>query len=115
MEELKVKVLEARSGRVVVKLGRMRKPDSLLVMKTDKGNLIAQGSRIILKVDPATRKGVYNTKGSYFPHLSPVLGAKEAVFPEEFVKLLEEAVIKPGEILGYLDGAPVIFGGAEEI
>jgi hypothetical protein len=32
-----------------------------------------------------------NTKGEYFPHLSPALGAKPYEFPAEFVRLALEA------------------------
>jgi len=117
VEKVRVEILEVDKvrKRVIAKIGRQRKPDSFLVMVTDKGNIIAQGSRSICIIDPSTGMGKYNTKGNLFPHLNVAMGAKVGEFPEEFINALLEVETKPGEILGYIEGAPVFFGGASEI
>lgn len=72
--------------RIEAKLGRMRKPQSFVVMPTDDGeHLIVQSDKSIGRFNWRTGKGVLNIKGCYFPHLSKVLGAEEYEFPAEFV------------------------------
>ena len=117
MEEVKTQIIDIdyQNKRILVKIGRMRKPDSLIVIMTDKGNIIAQGERCIIKIDPSTGKGVYNTKGSLFVHLNPLLGAKTARFSQDFINSLLEVETRQGELIGFLEGAPVFYDGIYEI
>lgn len=72
--------------QVVGKLAKMRKPQKFSVHPRSDGTIQVQSDKSIGVFDFRTRKGVLNTKGSYFPHLSPALGAVEFEFPADFVK-----------------------------
>lgn len=91
--------------RVTAKLGNMRKPRDWLVRPTDDGRIMVQAENAIGLFDFRTRQGVLNTKGGYFPHLNPMLGAKPFEFPAEFVSACLEAC--PA-----LDSQTVLGGGA---
>ena len=68
------------------KLANMRKPQEFIVQPVDDGSIMVQSDKSIGQFDFRTGKGVLNTKGSYFPHLSRALGAVEYEFPADFVK-----------------------------
>jgi hypothetical protein len=85
---------------VRARLGNMRKPQEFIVARTDRGNYIVQSDKSIGEFDPATGKGVLNTRGSYFPHLSRALGAKPYTFPPEFVQEAQERRAYVGEEIG---------------
>lgn len=76
---------------VVGKLHKMRKAQEFTVQPASDGTLFVQSDKSIGKFDFKTGKGVLNVKGSYFPHLSPVLGAFAFEFPTDFVKACLEA------------------------
>lgn len=71
---------------VVGKLHTMRKPQEFSVQPASDGTLYVQSDKSTGKFDFRTRKGVLNTKGTYFAHLSKVMGAFEFEFPVDFVK-----------------------------
>lgn len=76
----------AFGARVVGKLGTMRKARKWSVMPTDQeGRIIVQADGAIGQFDYRTGKGVLNTRGEYFVHLSRIAGAREFDFPTEFV------------------------------
>jgi hypothetical protein len=77
--------------RVRGKLATMRKPRDWSVSPVDDGSIMVQADGAIGQFDFRSRKGILNTKGEYFPHLSPALGAKPYEFPAEFVRLCLEA------------------------
>jgi len=119
MEELKIEVLDVKGKWVIVKIGRLRKPRELIAFMDDQGRIIAQGDDVIFMVDPVTREAVYNLKGGYFMHLNPLMGAKVARVPQEFVDALKKSLYEKGEVIGYLPeklgGSPIIFGGCKTI
>ncbi len=76
---------------VTAQLGNMRKPQEFTVYpKTGDGRIIVQSDKSIGQFDPETGKGVLNTRGCYFPHLSGALGAQEYDFPDDFVEKCRE-------------------------
>lgn len=78
--------MTAFGGRVVAKLGTMRKPQEFSVLPTEDGErIIVQSDKSIGMFHFRTGQGVLNQKGCYFPHLSGVLGAKGYEFPADFV------------------------------
>jgi hypothetical protein len=77
--------------RVRGKLATMRKPRDWSVSPVDDGSIMVQTNGAIGQFNFRSRQGVLNTKGEYFPHLSPALGAKPYEFPAEFVRLCLEA------------------------
>jgi hypothetical protein len=91
--------------RVTAKLANQRKARDWLVSPCDDGELIVQADGAIGKFDFRTRTGVLNTRGGYFMHLSPVMGAKAYEFPADFVRDCLEAC--PA-----LDGQTSLAGGA---
>ena len=86
------------------KLAGMRKADKFIVYKRGLGTpIIAQGRRTICSVDPSTRMGMLNWRGSShkgFAHLSTLLGAQWVEFPREFVALLVEFAPSSGDLIG---------------
>lgn len=70
---------------VVGKLHTMRKPQDFVVQPASDGTIVVQSDKSIGRFDFKTRKGVLNTKGSYFPHLNSMLGAFAFEFPVDFV------------------------------
>lgn len=77
--------------KVEGKLARMRKPQTFSVSPCSDGTIMVQSEKSIGQFDYHTRKGVLNTKGSYFPHLSAALGAVGYEFPADFVAACMEA------------------------
>lgn len=73
---------------VMAKLGNMRKPQEFTVYPFNKvdGTLTIQSDKSIGTFDANTGKGLLNTKGCYFPHLTVVMGAKPYQFPMELVQ-----------------------------
>lgn len=76
--------------RVRGKLAGQRKERSFSVSPTSEGKIMVQAEGCIGEFDFRTRKGVFNTKGGYFLHLSKALGARDFEFPAEFVRLALE-------------------------
>ncbi len=79
------------------KLHTMRKPDSWFVQPRSDGLIHLSGNRTTGVFDPATGKGRFNIKGSYFAHLHYAMGAVDYTFPEDFVTLAKECMLAPGE------------------
>lgn len=78
--------MTAFGGSVWAKLGTQRKQQEYLVMPIEDGErIVVQSDKSIGIFNFRTGKGLLNQKGSYFPHLSPALGAKAYTFPAEFV------------------------------
>lgn len=71
--------------RVTAKLGSMRKERDWSVSPSEGDKIMVQSDGAIGLFDWRTGNGVLNTKGGYFPHLSPALGAKPFEFPKDFV------------------------------
>jgi len=100
---------------IQAKLGNMRKAQEFIAQKTDKGNYLVQSDKSIGMFD-TSGEGVLNIKGSYFPHLSPVLGAKPYQFPEWFVAQVKEFYPNEGDLIGASpETGPVYYGGTTEI
>jgi len=113
-----VKVLGVEGKRVVAKIGKQRKPRGFIAYFVDDGTLIAQDDGTILQfVDLDNNVAIYNTKGEYFFHLDPKMGAKIGRFPDEFVEALKSVIYQEGEVIGKLPdelgGSVVVFGGAK--
>jgi hypothetical protein len=70
---------------VVGKLANMRKPQEFSVNPASDGTIYVQSSKSTGRFDFRTRKGVLNTKGTSFAHLTKMLGAVEFDFPVDFV------------------------------
>jgi len=118
VKELKVQILGIEGKRVIAKFGRQRKPRSLIAFEAD-GKIIAQGEDCIFEIDPKNKEAIYNLKGGYFPHLSPLLGAQKGKVPQEFIDALKKVIYEKGDLIGVLPanlgGSPVFFGGCERI
>jgi hypothetical protein len=84
---------------ITAKLGNMRKPQEFIVYPGE-GDLIVQSDKSIGKFNRETGKGVLNTRGAYFPHLTMILGAKEYQFPMEFVIACVLAQPEKGDLIG---------------
>ena len=101
---------------VTAKIGNMRKPQRFHVSPTDDNRIMIQSDKSIGLFDFRTRQGILNTKGSYFPHLNPSLGAKRYEFPAEFVQACLEAcpALDSVSVLGggvaYVDNTVKIIG-----
>jgi hypothetical protein len=77
--------------RVRGKLAGQRKARDWSVQPEDNGeHVVVQADGAIGRLNIKTRKGVLNTRGEYFLHLSAALGAKPYEFPAEFVRLALE-------------------------
>jgi hypothetical protein len=101
---------------VTAKLGNMRKPQSFVVQLSDKGNFVVQSDKSIGQFDMNTGKGVLNTKGSYFHHLTAFLGAVPYQFPPDFVQACHAAFAMKGDLLGSSEiTGPIYYGGMTEI
>lgn len=70
---------------VVGRLAAMRKPQEFLVRPVADGSVYVQSDKSTGRFDFRTRRGVLNTRGTSFAHLSPVLGAVAFEFPADFV------------------------------
>lgn len=100
---------------ITAKLSNMRKPQDFIVWRTDKGRYIIQSDKSIGWFGDDS-KGMLNTKGSYFPHLSPTLGAKPYTFPPTFVIDCIAACTQQGDLIGASPiTGPVYFGSCKEI
>ena len=86
---------------IAAKLGTMRKAQSFTVypMGSD-GSITVQSDKSIGVFNPATGKGLLNTKGGYFIHLSRSAGAVPYEFPADFVTACIAAVPKKGAQIG---------------
>jgi len=82
----------------------MRKPDDIIVYpRKEEKEFTFQGSRLIGTVDPETKKGRLNFKGSnskYFIHLSKMLGAIDYEYPQEFINMVKEYSPESGDLIG---------------
>ncbi len=86
---------------VSAKLGNMRKPQSFVVYPGKEGeDLIVQSDKSIGQFNRETGKGILNTKGCYFLHLTKLLGAQEYQFPMEFVIACVLAQPESGDLIG---------------
>jgi hypothetical protein len=86
---------------VTAKLGNMRKPQDFVVYPGKDGeDLVVQSDKSIGKFNRETGKGVLNTKGCYFPHLTSFLGAKPYDFPMDFVVSCVLAQPESGDLIG---------------
>lgn len=99
---------------ITAKFATMRKPQSFIITRDQYQHYTVQSDKSIGEFDGAGR-GILNTKGSYFHHLSPFLGAKAFTFPAEFVQECQEIFTLPGEKIADLDNSPIIFGGQTSI
>lgn len=70
---------------VYAKLANMRKPQEFIVRPASDGSIYVQSDKSTGRFDFRTRRGVLNTKGTTFLHLTPMMGALEYEFPVEFV------------------------------
>jgi len=102
------------SPSVTAKLANMRKPQRFWPQRDQNQVYMVQSDKSIGRFDGQGR-GILNTTGAYFMHLSHFMGAKAYQFPAEFVQECQEIFIRPGEKIGELDGSPVIFGGLTTI
>ena len=84
-------VVDPKRGRVLGKLFGQRKLRAFLVRPMSDGRVHIQGDGCCGAFDFRTRAGVWNGKGEYFPHLSPLLGAVKVEYPAEFVAACLEA------------------------
>ena len=82
----------------------MKKEDDIIVYpRKGENEFTFQGSRLIGTVNPDTKKGVLNFKGSnskYFPHLSKFLGAMDYEYPQDFINLVKEYAPESGDLIG---------------
>ncbi len=101
-------MFQSVSGR----LATMRKPQEFTPQPMSDGRVLVQSDKSIGIFDPATGKGVLNQKGSYYPHLSPALGAFVYEFPAEFVAACMAALPTPG---GQTDLGSVIVNHTIEV
>lgn len=91
---------------VTAKLANMRKPQRFVVQRDQNGIYLVQSDKSIGKFDGKGR-GILNTKGCYFHHLTPFGGAMSYLYPAEFVQEVQELFWLPGEKMG----AGVTYGG----
>lgn len=81
---------------VKAKLGTMRKAQDWLPQPCDNGDIVVQSDKRIGRFNPTTGAGMLSTRGSYFIHLLPEMGAMCFIFPEEFVKECVDATMGVG-------------------
>ena len=94
---------------IKAKLGNMRKEQEFIVYpKSDKDNIIVQSDKSIGAFNIATGEGVLNTKGSYFPHLNAMLGAKPFTFPQDFVL---QCIVQGPEVGDAIDRHGIAYHG----
>jgi len=73
------------SSHVTAKLANQRKPQRYHVSPMSDGQIMVQSAKSIGTFDFRTRQGILNTRGCYFIHLHPSLGARRHEFPADFV------------------------------
>ncbi len=95
---------------VTAKLANMRKPQRFVVQRDQTGTYLVQSNKSIGKFDGKGR-GILNTKGCYFHHLTPYGGALSYLYPAEFVQECQELFVIPGEKIGEAGGSKVIYNG----
>lgn len=71
--------------RVFAKLATMKKEQDFVVMRDNFGHYQVQSGKSIGRFDGKGR-GILNTKGCYFHHLTVYGGVKAYLFPAEFVQ-----------------------------
>jgi hypothetical protein len=109
--EIKAEVvrIDLQRRRIEAKLGAMRKPQSFIVSPTnDDRTVIIQSDKSICRIEFATRKAILNTKGSYFPHLHPSLGAKLVLLPQEFISAVLDLCPAEGSQTSLAGGAVIV-------
>jgi hypothetical protein len=82
---------------VTGKLHTMRKEQDFSVLPASDGSVYVQSDKSTGSFDPATGKGILNTKGTTFFHLTKLGGAFDFDFPKDFVTLCAEAMLPRGE------------------
>lgn len=93
---------------VTAKIDRMRKPQDFRVSPMSDGRVMVQSAKSIGTFDFRTREGVLNTRGCYFPHLHPALGARPYVFPADFVRACLDACPALDSVTQYHGGAIIV-------
>jgi len=114
MNELKIDVVGIEEGmfgkEIIVKMPRWRKARYCSVMEFEGNKIVLQGDKFIMMVDADTGEAIYNTKGSYFPHLSNLFGAKKGKVSQEFIEKIKSVMVKDGALMGVMpDGSMVIY------
>lgn len=86
---------------IKAKLGNMRKEQEFTVYPQNDPEIVTvQSDKSIGQffiTGENKGKGLLNIKGSYFPHLSPNMGAISYTFPEDFVEKVIAAIPKKGQ------------------
>lgn len=85
--------------RVFAKLATMKKEQDFVVMRDNFGHYQVQSGKSIGRFDGKGR-GILNTQGCYFHHLTVFGGVKAYLFPAEFVQECQELFMLPGEAIG---------------
>jgi hypothetical protein len=88
--------------------GNMRKPQEFIVLPTSDDNIVVQSDKSIGMFDPETGRGVLNTKGKYFPHLTPAGGAQPFTFPRDFITACLRACPSTGGETALAGGAVIV-------
>ena len=99
---------------VTAKLANMRKPQRFVVQRDQFGHYHVRSDKSCGDFDGKGR-GILNTKGNTFAHLSLAMGVKAFTYPAEFLQECQELFYIPGEKLGVLGDSRVIYGGLTRI
>lgn len=91
---------------ITLKFGNMRKAQDFTIYPFKEGDkqVIIQSDKAIAQIDPQNGGMTYNTKGCYFPHLNPMLGAQKGVLPPDELNLLKTKVFLNGEVISLGNG-----------
>ncbi len=79
----------------------MRKPQEFCIqpLKATDTTVTIQSDKAIGRFDLKTGKGMLNTKGCYFPHLNPALGAVEYTLSEEDLTEIKKRLKAAGSVI----------------
>ena len=94
----------------ILKLGTMRKPQEFSVQSLEGDRFIIQSDRSIGVFSLLDGTGKMNFNGCFFPHLA---FAKPYNLTVPQLIACRDVMAKPGDVLGYVGGSPVIYGGTK--
>ena len=94
-----------------LKLANMRKEQEFTVQSLGSDRCIIQSNKSIGAFNLADGTGKLNVNGCYFPHLA---FAKPYNLTDPQLIAVRAAMVKPGDIMGYVGGSPVIYSGTKE-
>lgn len=92
---------------ISLKFGNMRKAQDFTLYPFKEGDkeIIVQSQKSIARINPTNGEMLYNTKGCYFHHLQPFLGAQKGQLSPVDLATIKMLVFTNGETIELAGGA----------